>query len=101
MEFILIVREISITKKMYGWSKYGGARKGLVKEELDEWSCQLCGSTNNRSLPAYFVPEDATQREYMRICSDCKHLALKHDLKTFDELLAGKLANLLTFPRRY
>lgn len=97
----MIIQEVSITKKMYGWSKYGGARKGLVKEELDEWSCQLCGSKNNKNLPSYFIPEDPTQREYMRVCSRCKNISIKSQLRTFDEMLARKLANLLTLPTRY
>lgn len=92
---------ISITKKMYGWSKYGGARKGLVKEELREWSCQLCGSRHVDSLPSYFVPEDESQREYMRVCSYCKHLAMEKQVETFEKMLALKVANLLSLPTRY
>lgn len=96
-----LMEEVSLTKKMYGWTKYGGARKGLVSEELDEWYCTLCGSHNLKHLPAYFMPEDDSQREYMRLCTRCKNVALRLEIDTYEELLARKVANLLSIPTRY
>ena len=60
---------VKLTKRMCGWTKYGGARKGLFKEDLDEWACQLCGTRHSKALPSYFVPETEDQREFYRICS--------------------------------
>lgn len=97
----VIYEEVSITRKMYGWSKYGGARRGIVKEELPEWACQLCGARNTSGLPAYFVPQDKYQREFMRVCSICKKASIELRMQTFDEMLQAKLANLLTLPTRY
>jgi hypothetical protein len=63
---------LSITFRMYSWSKWGGGTSGLVKEELDEWYCQSCGEKQVRTLPSYMIPMDETQRDYVRVCSDCK-----------------------------
>ena len=60
---------ISITKQMYGWSKYGGARKGIVKESLDTWYCQCCGEEQTIGLPAYM--QHLGDRDYIRLCSKC------------------------------
>jgi len=60
---------ISITKQMYGWSKYGGARKGIVKESLDTWYCQVCGEEQTKGLPAYMY--HIGDRDYIRVCSKC------------------------------
>ena len=60
---------ISITKQMYGWTKYGGARKGVVKETLDTWYCQVCGEKQTRGLPAYMY--HIGDRDYIRVCSKC------------------------------
>jgi len=96
-----VATEISITKKMYGWSKYGGGRKGLAKESLPEWTCQLCGTRHSKEMPSYFVPETDSCREYYRVCSVCKNKTLKLNIKTFEEALALKVANLMTFPARF
>jgi len=93
--------DITITKKMYGWSKYGGARHGLVKEKLPEWTCQLCGSIHTSELPSYFMEETSDKREFYRICSVCKHKAIKLEIDNFTELLNLKVANLLTLPAEY
>ena len=60
---------ISLTKQMYGWSKWGGARKGIVKESLDTWYCQLCGEEQTIGLPAYMF--HLGDRDYIRLCSKC------------------------------
>ena len=96
-----MVTKITITKKMYGWSKYGGARKGLAKEVLPEWACQLCSTRHSREMPSYFVPETNECREYYRVCSACKNKLLRLNIPTFEEALALKVANLITLPARF
>lgn len=76
---------ISITKQMYGWSKWGGGNHGLVKEELNEWYCQNCGELQKRGLPSYMV-ESAT-REFLRVCAGCKHEMVVKNLKTYWQLM--------------
>jgi len=92
---------VVITKQMYGWSKYGGARHGLAVETLDEWTCQLCGTTNTKALPSYFVSETSRGREFYRLCSVCKRKALDLHIDSFEELLVLKVANLASFPTRF
>ena len=65
----LIIEEISITKKMYGWSKHGGARHGLVKTDDSIWYCQCCGNEQAREMPGYM--HGINDREYLRICAQC------------------------------
>lgn len=57
---------------MYGWSKWGGGTEGLVKEELDEWYCQSCGEKQLKTFPSYMIPTDEAQRDYIRVCAECK-----------------------------
>jgi len=61
--------EISITKKMYGWTKYGGARHGLVKTDDDVWYCQACGEEQVKEIPGYMY--EINDREYLRLCAKC------------------------------
>ena len=70
---------------MYGWSKWGGGNKGLVKEELKEWYCQACIKPQKKELPSYMV-ETAT-REFVRVCSSCKHKMIKKNLKSYYDLI--------------
>jgi len=72
---------------MYGWSKWGGATQGLVKEELDEWYCQVCGEKQTKTLPSYMIPMDLTQRDFARVCSDCKAKAKVTKVVIFWDLL--------------
>lgn len=67
--------EVKITKKMYGWSKYGGARKGLVKEMLDQWNCQCCGELQTSGLSAYMY--EIFPLEYVRLCSKCWNMHVR------------------------
>jgi len=88
-----------ITKKMYGWSKYGGAFHGLAKETLDEWHCQICGREHTREMPSYFISDNGG-RDFFRICSSCKRQVIENEIREFEELLALKVANLITLPSR-
>lgn len=78
---------ISITHKMYGWTKWGGAREGLVKEDLEVWYCQVCGEKQIRCLPSYMFPTDDEGREYVRICTLCKAKSIIGKLTKLAELL--------------
>ena len=78
---------LSITCRMYGWSKWGGAREGLVKEDLDEWYCQTCGQRQIKILPSYMFPTDDTQRDFVRVCTMCKAKSLLFHLDELSELL--------------
>jgi hypothetical protein len=79
---------VSLTHKMYGWTKWGGAREGLVKEDLDEWYCQSCGEKQVKVLPCYMFPMDSTDREFVRICTQCKAKSIIKNLSRLEELLS-------------
>lgn len=59
-------------KMRYGWSKYGGPMYGLVREE-QSWHCQCCGKEQPKTVPQYMMPLDGMNRDFVRICSICKH----------------------------
>lgn len=90
----------AIQYKKFSWTKYGD-RRGLLKEDLDEWVCQVCGNVHPKDLPSYYVPETSEQMEYMRLCSYCFHNALAIQVDTYSRLLALKVANMLTLPSKY
>lgn len=77
---------VKITAKMYGWSKYGGGRHGLVKETLDEWYCQCCGQQQTKSLPNYMFDYDGDMRDFIRVCSKCKYEAMRLKIRKVSEL---------------
>lgn len=89
-----------IEYKKFSWTKWG-ARRGLVKEDLDEWVCQLCGIKHPKEIPSYFVPFDDMAEEYFRLCPSCLRLGLDNKELRFGNLLALKVANLLTLPAKY
>ena len=60
-----------ITKEMYGWTKYGGGKHGLVREQLKTWYCQICGEEQTQDLSSYMV--NLGDRNFLRICSKCWH----------------------------
>lgn len=78
---------LSITKMMYGWSKWGGATHGLAKESLDEWYCQVCGEKQTKMLPSYMFPYDSFGRDFVRICARCKAKAKLKDICYVFELI--------------
>ena len=73
-------------KKVYSWSKYGGANLGLVQENItQEWACQACGDIQTSDLPAYMF--EFVENEFIRICSICQSKKLEEHIKDFQELL--------------
>jgi hypothetical protein len=67
----------------YGWSKFGGGFFGLVKNE-GIWICQACGEEQTDDLPQYYIAMDKSEREFVRICSICKHVQLKYKLGRYN-----------------
>lgn len=76
-----------ITRKMYGWTKYGGGRKGTVQEELDEWVCQSCGEKHTKELPYYILPMDSLEREFVKVCSVCKYVSEVAKVREYYDLI--------------
>jgi len=75
-----------VTRKMYGWSKWGGANFGLVQEnKTEEWSCQGCGSPQTSELPSYMF--EFTDNEFIRICSVCQAIKLHYHIHSLDNLI--------------
>ena len=71
---------ISITTFSYGWTKWGGANRGLVQEDLtEEWHCQACGETETAELPPYMY--EFAPREFIRICSKCHNVRLQKGIE--------------------
>jgi len=79
---------VLITKRMYGWTKWGGRRFAAVQQALPEWACQACGEKQTRNLPAYLIPLDSDQREYVRVCAKCKYVSIHHECVVFPALIA-------------
>jgi len=77
-------QEVKITKLMFGWSKYGGPRHGLVKKNKidawgeDKWSCQACGEEQPSDLMAYMI--EFSPLEFVRICASCCAVANKRQI---------------------
>jgi len=78
---------ISVTRMMYGWTKWGGATEGISKESVDEWFCQICGEPQIKELPSYMIPVDITQRDFIRVCSSCKAKSVQRHIMLCWDLL--------------
>jgi NAD-dependent SIR2 family protein deacetylase len=72
---------------MYGWTKYGGAREGLVKKELEKWYCQVCGAQMPKSIPAYMIPMDRLNRDFLRVCPECQNASYTLKITTYAQLV--------------
>lgn len=80
-------RVSGLTKKAYGWSKWGGKNLGLVQEKkTNEWSCQTCGERQGSELPSYMF--EFSENEFIRICSICQAKKLLNHIKTLQELVS-------------
>jgi len=78
---------VTINQAKYGWTKYGGARQGLVKGEHEFWYCQCCKTKLTKEMPQYMFPIDKNLREYVRICNTCEHLVKVADIHSFSDLV--------------
>lgn len=82
-----MVDVVNINKMKYGWTKYGGARHGLVKHR-GEWTCQACAADHPDSLPAYmFNVDNGAFREFIRICAPCYKIAKVEKIKDLIKLI--------------
>jgi len=70
-----------------GWTKWGGARSGMLKEDLEIWYCQVCAREQIRILPSYMFTVDETGRDFVRICSLCKAKSILRHISRLEELL--------------
>ena len=71
---------------MFGWTKYGGARHGLVKQN-GNWYCQACGKEHPDSMPAYMLCIDnGNYREFVRLCGNCENIVKTFKIINFKEL---------------
>lgn len=88
-----------ISRKMYGWNKYGGATKGIFKDNSPEWYCQICGEKQTNHLPIYYIPEDKYNRDWMRVCSGCKSTSITFQAMTYSELkITTKVVSRMSIP---
>lgn len=85
-EYLFEITEEHIpTKLMYGWSKHGGATKGMVQKQSDTWFCQSCKQEHLKQTPSFMFP--VFSREFARICQSCLDEAILQRFKTLWDLL--------------
>lgn len=82
-----VVHIVTINQAKYGWSKYGGGNHGLVKDQNDYWYCQCCRVKCTKEMPAYMYAFDNSNREFVRLCSVCSHLAKVADIHSYTDLI--------------
>lgn len=81
-----IKEEVSITKMMYGWSKYGGPRHGLVKKNIKgTWACQACAQQQTEEMPRYMY--EFAPQEYVRVCGMCHFIGFHLGIQRVQELI--------------
>jgi len=81
-----IIKTVSITKMMYGWTKYGGRNYGIVKHG-GGWFCQACGEKQPKEAPAYmFCMDNGKFREFVRLCSCCENVVKVKKVVNFQKL---------------
>jgi hypothetical protein len=73
------------TKLMYGWSKWGGASKGMVQGLNNVWYCQSCRKESPISEASFMFP--IFDREFGRICRECLDVAILKKMKSLWELM--------------
>lgn len=79
-------KEVSITRMMYGWSKHGGPRHGLVKKEpKGPWACQACAQQQSKVMPRYMY--EFAPQEYVRVCGMCHFIASHLGITRFQDLI--------------
>lgn len=77
------IDEKTLNKAKYGWSKYGGARHGLIKQG-GRWYCQACGEEQPSIFPAYMLCVDNGEfRDFIRLCSACENIVKTKNIKNF------------------
>lgn len=66
------------------WTKWGGGRLMLVKENPDIWYCQACAEKQTKDCPAYMFP--IGDNNYIRICSECENKVVRIRIVEFKQL---------------
>ena len=91
------------------WSKYGGGK--LYKEPEEKvWYCQSCKEPQLAVMQSYKIPIGPDSEDSIRVCSVCKHIALRKNVVVYVELIklirpfneiSSAIANLLSLPIGY
>lgn len=75
----------SPTKLMYGWSKWGGASKGMIQEHTDTWYCQSCRREFPDTIDSFMFP--IFDREFGRVCQSCLDRAILMKIRSLWDLM--------------
>lgn len=67
-----------INKLRFGWSKWQGANRQLIKYNDDEWTCQVCASRHPSEIPCFMF--EAFEEEYIKICSKCQKIKTEENI---------------------
>jgi hypothetical protein len=59
----------------------------MLKEELAEWYCQVCGIRQIDVLPCYMFPLDELGRDFVRVCTLCKAKSIVKKINKLYELI--------------
>lgn len=86
-----ISSEHSPTKLMYGWSKWGGASKGMVQGKNPYWFCQSCRLEFQEEVESFMFP--IFDREFGRVCKDCLDLAILKRVKNLWQMMKDHEVN--------
>ena len=70
--------------KTRGWTKWGGGRLMLIKENPDVWYCQACAEKQAKQSPAYMFPLDG--ENWVRICSECENKVIRVRIVAWTDL---------------
>ena len=60
--------------KSGSWTRWGGARNGLIRASGPTWCCQLCAEDQPKHFPGFFV-RDVESGEHVKVCAKCFALA--------------------------
>lgn len=70
---------------MYGWTKYGGGKHGLVQKQTETWFCQNCREELHKSVPSFMI--ELNFGEFGRICSECMNIAIEKKVSNLMDLI--------------
>lgn len=73
------------TKLMYGWSKWGGASKGMVQGKNPYWYCQSCRNEFPEEIESFMFP--IFDREFGRMCQGCLDEAILKRIKNLWQMM--------------
>lgn len=82
------IKQVIVAKAKYSWSKYDTSKLRQLSESDDDWTCQACGASQHKSLPAYLVPLDSRNDEYFKICSNCYREKVRMKLTSMAQIIS-------------